>query len=157
MQRERVQEAYPWTWEVPFAVGCVVASVFVVACQVARAIANFTAGAGWWWPSLDRLITSVGGILGGDAAAGLPAGITAADPASLRVWLLIVLLLTGAGCGWCVVTGWRRWGPDRMRGVASAAEAHELLGVARLRRVAPIVRPDLHPAATDRAVAGGRP
>ena len=37
-----------------------------------------------------------------------------------------------------------RWGPARMRGVASPAEAERLLGVGRLRRVRAVIRPDLY-------------
>ena len=46
---------------------------------------------------------------------------------------------------------YQRWGPGRMRGMATAAEAEKLLGVTRLRKVAGILRPDLygkHAAAT---------
>ena len=38
----------------------------------------------------------------------------------------------------------RQWGPARVRGMASRAEADALLGLQRLRKVAPVVRPDLH-------------
>lgn len=38
----------------------------------------------------------------------------------------------------------RRWGPGRIQGMATASEAEQLLGVARLRKVADIVRPDLY-------------
>ena len=37
-----------------------------------------------------------------------------------------------------------RWGPGRMRGMASRGEAERLLGVTRLRKVRSVVRPDLH-------------
>jgi hypothetical protein len=36
-----------------------------------------------------------------------------------------------------------RWGPGRLRGVASRGEAERLLGVTRLRKVRSVVRPDL--------------
>ena len=46
--------------------------------------------------------------------------------------------------GWAVVAGMRQWGPARVSGMATRAEAETLLGVARLRRVAPVIRPDLN-------------
>ena len=52
---------------------------------------------------------------------------------------------------WLGAWAYQRWGPGRMRGMATAAEAEKLLGVTRLRKVGGIVRPDLygkHAAAT---------
>jgi hypothetical protein len=43
-----------------------------------------------------------------------------------------------------VVWAARRWGPGRVQGMATAAEAEQLLGVSRLRRNAAVVRPDLY-------------
>jgi hypothetical protein len=37
-----------------------------------------------------------------------------------------------------------RWGPGRLRGMASRGEAERLLGVTRLRKVRTVVRPDLY-------------
>ena len=71
MQRERVEDQYPWTWEIPLGVVCGLVVVGVVACQLGRSVANWFAGAGWRWPTPDRLMTSVPGVLAGDAAAGL--------------------------------------------------------------------------------------
>ena len=45
---------------------------------------------------------------------------------------------------WVGVYAYQRWGPGRMRGMATSAEAEKLLGVTRLRKVAGIVRPDLY-------------
>ena len=69
-----------------------------------------------------------------------------------------------AGVGWIVATellilvagtilavaALRRWGPGRLKGMASAAEAEASLGRTRLRRVRQIIRPDLYPARTNR-------
>ena len=64
--------------------------------------------------------------------------------------LVVTELLLLAGCGWVGARGYQRWGPGRMMGMATAAEAETLLGITRLRKVAKYVRPDLHgrPAAT---------
>ena len=151
MQRERVQDQYPWTWEIPLAVACAVLIVLVAVLQSGRSLANWFAGAGWRWPTPDKLVTSIPGVLAGDAAAGLSGVHPGADAYILWAWLSVVGLLT---VGALIVAGvwtWRRWGPGRMRGMATTAEAHELLGRDRLWKVRHVVRPDLHPAHGGRA------
>jgi len=44
----------------------------------------------------------------------------------------------------------RRWGPGRMKGMASPGEAEQVLGLTRLRRNAPLIRPDLYPSTPTR-------
>lgn len=53
---------------------------------------------------------------------------------------VMFLLAAGAVSYW--VLG--RWGPGRVRGVASGEEAERLLGRSRLYRVRRIIRPDLY-------------
>ena len=48
MQRERVQDQYPWTWEFPLVLLCTVLLLGVTVCQLGRSTANWFAGAGWW-------------------------------------------------------------------------------------------------------------
>lgn len=146
MQRERVQDQYPWTWEIPLAVVCGVLIVLVAVLQSGRSLANWFAGAGWRWPTADKLVTSIPGVLAGDAAAGLSGVRPGADAHTLWAWLAVVGLLTFGALIVAGVWTWRRWGPGRMRGMATTAEAHELLGRDRLWRVRHVVRPDLHPA-----------
>lgn len=145
MQRERVEDQYPWTWEIPLAIVCALAVVGVVVCQLGRSVANWFAGAGWRWPTPDRLVSSVPGVLAGDAAAGLPDVHHAASAAALWGWLAVVSLLMIAAIAVAGVMAWRRWGPGRMRGMATITEAHELLGKDRLWKVRHVVRPDLYP------------
>ena len=145
MQRERVEDQYPWTWEIPLVIVSCTLVVAVAVCQVGRSLANWFAGAGWLWPTPNRLMSSVPGVLAGDAAAGLPGVHHAASPTTLWGWLTVVglLMITAfAVAGWLA---WRQWGPGRMRGVATVTEAHELLGEDRLWRVRHVVRPDLYP------------
>jgi len=146
MQRDRVEDQYPWTWEIPLAVVCAVLVVGVVVCQVGRSLANWFAGAGWLWPPLDKLGTSIPALLAGDAAAGLSGVQHAASAAALWGWLSFVGLLTVSASTLACVWSWRQWGPGRMRGVATVTEAHELLGEDRLWKVRHVVRPDLYPA-----------
>ena len=49
MQRERVQDQYPWTWELPLAVVCGVLIVVIAVLQSGRSLANWFAGSGWRW------------------------------------------------------------------------------------------------------------
>ena len=146
MQRERVQDQYPWTWELPLAVVCGVLIVVIAVLQSGRSLASWFAGSGWRWPTPDKLVTSIPGVLAGDAAAGLSGVHPTANAANLWAWLTVAFLLTFGALIVAGVWAWRRWGPARMRGMATIAEAHELLGRDRLWRVRHVVRPDLHPA-----------
>lgn len=147
MQRERVEDQYPWTWEIPLAVVCGLVVLGVVACQLGRSVANWFAGAGWRWPTPDKLVTSLPGLLAGDAAAGLSGVQHAASADVLWGWLSVVALIVITATAVVGVLAWRRWGGGRMRGVATVAEAHELLGQNRLWKVRYVVRPDLYPTA----------
>ena len=146
MQRERVQDQYPWTWEIPLAVVCAIVVLGVVVCQVGRSFANWFAGAGWRWPHAGHLVTSLPGLLAGDAAAGLSGVHPVASPGVLWAWLGVTGLLTTTLLTVAGVWAWHRWGRARMRGMATVAEAHELLGEERLWKVRHVVRPDLYPA-----------
>jgi len=142
-QADRRRDPYPFTWEIPAGV---LAGWLLLAClgvHAARAVANWIAGAGWTWPEGRNLFTSLPRVLAGDPAAGLTLDHPAAGTVSLFGWLVtvqvVLLAATIAGTVW----GLRRCGPGRMHGMASAAEAEQILGISRLRRVAPIIRPDL--------------
>lgn len=162
MQRDRRRDPYPWTWEIPAAGALAGFLLVVVSVHLARGVANLIAGAGWTWPATDsgRLSsgplgsplgssfwTSLPGVLSGDAAAGLAAHQAASDLAGATLlWVCLVAIESialAAGVG-AAVYGYRRWGPGRMMGMATAAEAEALLGVTRLRKAAAIVRPDLY-------------
>ena len=108
---------------------------------------------------------SVPQVLAGDSTAGLsrpPDG--AAGPGLLWVCVVTVELLVIVALGWLTAAGYRRWGPGRVRGMATRVETEQLLGVTRMRSVAAIVRPDLYGANVRRAdgdqvhpaVSGGR-
>ena len=147
-QTDRRRDPYPFTWEIP--VGILTGWLLLASLGVhaARAIANWIAGAGWTWPEGKNLFTSLLKVLAGDPAAGLTLHHPVASPAALYGWLVTVQLLLLAATIAATVWGLRRWGPGRMQGMASAAEAEQLLGISRLRRVAPIIRPDLTRSAT---------
>ena len=147
-QADRRRDPYPFTWEIP--VGILTGWLLLASLGVhaARALANATAGAGWTWPEGKNLFTSLPRVLAGDPAAGLTLHHPVTGTASLYGWIVTVQLLLLAATIAATVWGLRRWGPGRMHGMASAQEAEQLLGISRLRRVAPIVRPDLTGSAT---------
>ena len=145
-QQARRRDPYPWTWELPLSVVLLVLLVAGLAAHLGRAVANRAAGAGWVFPDRADLFTSLPGLLAGDAAAGLPetTGPMATANAVLA-WIGVVELLVLAAVLVALKVWLGRWGPGRMQGMASRHEAEQLLGRSRLRRNAPIIRPDLHP------------
>jgi type IV secretion system protein VirD4 len=147
MQQSRRSTPYPSTWEIPLAAAATVTLALVVAAHTGRTVANGVTGNGWARTPREKLFTALPGILAGDARAGLPPGpgapaaIVHTAVAATEILTLLVIVLA-------VRAGLRAWGPGRVRGMATRAQAAALLGPGRLRRVAPIVRPDLHPTRT---------
>ncbi|CAN5270855.1 hypothetical protein BH11ACT1_BH11ACT1_14050 [soil metagenome] len=146
MQRSRRTNPYPYTWEIPVGVLVAVLLALVLAVQTGRSVANLAAGNGWVLVDRAAMVTTVGPVLGGNAGAGLPAVAHPAAPELLWTWVAFVSLLVVVALGWAVKAGLDRWGPLRLRGMATAAEAESLLGRTRLRRHAKVIRPDLYGA-----------
>ena len=141
MQQDRRTTPYPRTWEIPLTAAMVIGLVPVLAAHLARAAANGLSGTGWALPPQAELFTSLPALLGGDSRAGLTPAPPAA-PALLYTCLAVTQLLAIALLVWAARLAWRAWGPGRVRGMASRAQAQAMLGPSRLRRVAPVVRPD---------------
>jgi len=163
VQRERLRTPYPWTWEIPVAVTFVVLFGIVLGIQAGRTLANLVAGAGTTWPAGNTSAdtggaaavpspigtafwTSLPGVLTGDAAAGLPTPLPDALAPPWLVWTAIagIEVLFLALTTWVGISCYTRWGPGRMRGMASATEAEQLLGLSRLHKVSALVRPDVY-------------
>jgi hypothetical protein len=143
MQRSRRTTPYPFTWEIPVGTLLAVLLALILGVQAGRSLANLVADNGWVFVDRVALFTTLGPLLGGQADAGLP---TVARPASVELlWTCIGLveLLVAVAIGWAVKFGLDHWGPARLRGMATAAEAEALLGRTRLRRHAKVIRPDL--------------
>ncbi|TWP33137.1 hypothetical protein [Leekyejoonella antrihumi] len=157
MKRTRYVDPRPTTWEIPAGTLVGVVLVWALGIQLGRAVANLLAGGGATFPTRVHLFDSLPGVLSGNAAAGLSGSAAAiAGPGLLRVCLVIVeLVLTTLMVG-AAVWGWRRWGPGRVRGVASRADAERLLGRTRLRKNATMIRPDLHDHTTAITAKGKR-
>lgn len=148
MQRSRRNNPYPHTWEIPVVGVIAVLFLLLLGLQAGRSVANLLAGNGWVFVPREGLFTSLGGIFGGDAASGLT-GVS--DPAStgLMWWCIAVLEIVAlAGCVWVGKWSLDRWGPDRLQGMATTAQAEALLGRTRLRKHANVIRPDLYGTTT---------
>jgi hypothetical protein len=144
-QRSRRQDPYPWTWEMPLAVILAVLVLISFGVHLGRAVANVLAGCDWRFPSRVNLFISLPAVLRGDARAGLvDLHGPVASPSSLLVCVGATELILLVATVFLIKYGFNRWGPGRMRGVATPGEAEKLLGVTRLRRSRKIVRPDLY-------------
>jgi hypothetical protein len=144
-QRSRRQDPYPWTWELPLGVTLAVLVLISFGVHIGRAVANVFAGCDWRFPGRVDLLSSLPAVLRGDAGAGLvDLHGPVASPSSLLACVAATELILLANTVFLIKFGLDRWGPGRMKGVATSSEAERLLGVARLRRSRKIVRPDLY-------------
>jgi hypothetical protein len=129
----------------PLAVILAVLVLISFSVHLGRAVANVLAGCDWRFPSRVDVFRSLPAVLRGDAGAGLvDLHGPSASPSSLLMFIGTVELIFLAATALLIKLGLDRWGPGRMRGVATRCEAERLLGVARLRRSRNIVRPDLY-------------
>ena len=134
MQRERRHNPYPWTWEIPVGIACAVLLVLAVGVHLGNGLAHLTSGHGWTWTPASQLF------------ANLPVVLTSpADGVGVHAWIVTVELVLLGSLAWIAVWAWQRFGPSRLKGVATREQAEQVLGRTRLHKVAGIVRPDLHP------------
>lgn len=146
LQQSHRSDPYPYTWEIPAGVAVVLLLVGTLGIQLGRGLASLFTGHGWAWPASRSLFSSLPGVLGGDPAAGLVGVTTGPSAAAVTGWIITVEVLLLAACTAATIWALRRWGPGRMKGMATAAEAETILGLTRLRKVARVVRPDLRGA-----------
>jgi len=144
MQRTRRTDAYPYTWEGPVAAAVGVAFLLLLGLHAGRSLANLLAGNGWVMPDREGLIVSLPGVLSGHAGSGLTGLSTPASTSLLWTCIVLVELLVLVLVGVGAKTILDRWGPGRIKGMATRDEAEQLLGLSRLRANAKIVRPDLY-------------
>lgn len=145
MQVERRRNPYPLTWEIPAGVLAASVLLLVLGVHFGRALANWFADAGWHWTTPTALFSSLPAVLGGDGDAGLSADLlVAASPSQVLVWVVTTeAVILGFGMTIAVVA-LRRWGPGRLKGMATPADAEAALGMSRLRRICSVIRPDLY-------------
>ena len=99
------------------------------------------AGAGWHWPPSAALVTSSWGILTGDLHAGLT---TTHGVATVWVAWVIAGAVFIAGLAAAIVLALRVTSGRRFKGMATAGQAEQLLGLGRLRAHRAVIRPDLY-------------
>ena len=144
-QTQRRHEPYVWTWEPAFAGLLLTGLAWLLLVHAARAVANLFAGSGWTWTPSADLLTSLPGIISGDATAGLPiAPPHPASPALLVTLVVTVSFLLLVAAMILVVWAMRRWGPSRIKGMATLTEVRAVLGEHHLHKVRAVVRPDLY-------------
>ena len=144
-QQSRRHDPYPWTWEILVGIALVILLVLVCGVHLGRGIANVLTGAGWAFPGRVDLFRSLPDVLRGDAGAGLDdLDRYMPSPATLWTWTVVTEVMLLAVCVFVLKMVLDRWGPGRMRGMASRGEAERLLGATRLRKVRSVVRPDLY-------------
>ena len=173
MQHARRGDPTPFTWEIPAAVTAGAVLVLVLGTHLGRAGANLIAGAGWGWPAREEPLRSLPDLLRGDPFAGLPArhdlhdggvlhggalpGVGGASRMGLWAGIGVTELVLLGLLVWALKVSLDRWGPRRVQGMATRAEAERMLGRARLRQVAAVVRPDLYGQGRQRTARNRRP
>lgn len=146
LQTERRRNPYPLTWEIPVGAATLTLVLAALGVQLGRSLAHLSVGAGWTWPHGRTLFTSIPAVLAGQPAAGLnPAPMPSATPVAVTGWIITVELVLLTIALIAAVVTLRRWGPGRLRGMATPTQARDTLGAIRLRRVRSIIRPDLYP------------
>ncbi len=147
LQTDRRHDPYPSTWEIPVALLAATLPAAALGVQAGRSLAHWATGAGWHWPTPRSLFTSIPAILTGHPAAGLdPPPAPAATASAVIGWIIATETVFLLGLATLAALVLRRWGPGRMKGMATPAEAASTLGVRRLRAHRRIIRPDLHSA-----------
>ena len=134
----------PASWELPTAAVMVWLTAGALLLPVGRAAAALATGGGWVWPTASpALLASVGRLLTGDPAAGLDHAQAAALPGTGAVYGAIA----GAVALFLAASGAAAFAARRFlgggAGMATRGQIAEVLGRARLRQVASVVRPDL--------------
>lgn len=142
MNDSQHDDGYAWTWEPALGALTTVALLGVLALQAGRSLTLLIAGAGWHWPPSTALVTSSWGILTGDLGAGLTPTHTVAGSVALT-WAVAGALFI-ASLTAVTVVALRVMAGRRFKGMASAAQAEQLLGLGRLRANRAVIRPDLY-------------
>jgi hypothetical protein len=146
LQTDRRRDPYPFTWEIPVGVLAAVLISGMLGVQVGRSLAHWFAGAGWHWPTGRALLTSTPAILTGHPTAGLNlAPVPVASAGAVVGWIVATEVVLCIALFAVAILALRRWGPARMKGMATPSEAEATLGISRLRKQRRIIRPDLYP------------
>jgi hypothetical protein len=123
-------------------------------------LVTFLASGTWIWPAdTATVVQVVGGLLTGDTHRGWPQNQAGVLPGQALIYTGAVTGLIGAStiaATTAVLINRFHLPNDPRRGLATRRETAQVLGLSRLRQVAPIIRPDLA-AAPDGATPPPRP
>lgn len=137
----------PTTWEIPVVGAMTWLMAAALLLPAGRGAAAWAFGGAWVWPQgTQALLASIGGLATGHQTAGLDTAQSGAVPATSLVYTAITLgeLLLVAATVVAVRMWWTTVGPGSVRGMASRAEAEQVLGRGELRKARILLRPDLY-------------
>jgi hypothetical protein len=135
----------PLTWEIPAAVTVGVLLLIAATPLVVQGLAAWLVAGTFAWPT-NHLGTALTGLVRGQFGEGLAANLAPQLPPAVLMWALTVVgevVVLGAAL---VVGLWMRdlvGGSNARHGLATSVQAAEALGLPRLRKSAPVIRPDL--------------
>lgn len=136
----------PLTWEIPAAVTGAVMFLTVVTPLVVQGLVAWLVAGTFAWPT-NHLGKALLGLLRGRFGEGLPASMASQLPSAALMWAL-TMIGEVVVLGTALVVGlWIRdlvGGSNARHGLATSVQAVEALGVPRLRKSAPVIRPDLY-------------
>jgi hypothetical protein len=146
-RRERFRhQPVPLTWEVPLLIGVVALFGALMTPLVIQGITCALLAGGFAWPT-GEVPSALLGLARGHFGAGLPAPAANELPPDPVLWattLIGEIVVLGS---LFILVAWFRGllgiGPNR--GLATSGQAAEALGIKRLRKKAPVIRPDLYP------------
>lgn len=145
-RRDRFTTQVPLTWEVPATVIGAVVFFVQITPLVVQGVVVWAVSGEFAWPS-QRLGDAYGGLLHGHFGGGLDRATAGGLPSDAVMWVLTVLGEVVVLVAVVVVGLWARDLTGRStsrRGLATATQAAEALGLPRLRKTAAVIRPDLY-------------
>jgi hypothetical protein len=147
-QRQHDPDPIGRGWEAALSAVLITLVAAALAALVGQGLAAAMVGGGWVWPhgGNGQLVRAFVGLLAGRPGEGLGHADAARLPGTTAVYAcvascegVLVVMLVALGIAW---SRYRR-PPDARRGMATRAEAAHVLGMAQLRSILPIVRPDI--------------
>lgn len=136
----------PLTWEVPAAVSGAALFLTLLTPLIVQGLVAWLVAGEFAWPG-NHLGTAWLGLARGRFGDGLTPDPTSQLPTAALLWVLTVVVEVVV-LGAALVVGLRMrdvvGGSDARHGLATSVQAAEALGVPRLRKSAPVIRPDLH-------------
>ena len=134
----------PLSWEVPTTIALCWVISSLAALPFGQGVSALTVHGSFLWPNHD-LVASIGGLLTGDPGAGIRRGLARGLPSRVLVYTAVVFVEAVNATLWSAAAylWWRHGGPGTQWGMATRAEARQVLGTGNLRSRRALLRPDL--------------